>query len=263
MQVMSSEIRPRIAIPAPTLAQAEYNNRAWPQYAHAVEQAGGTPVQIPLSLGSAEIIKLANSCQGTLLPGSPADVNPAKYGRSPESETAPPDPARENMDELLLQDAYNLRKPLLTICYGTQSLNTWRTGTLVQHLLPLPVNHRAGKAVAVAHSVLIDPASRLAKLLSAHDGQPPAGPLHLDVNSSHHQAVDTPGDGLRIVAACPQDGVIEAVEGDLPAHFVLGLQWHPERSVEISAASRTIFRGFIEACSAWHLRPCLEPVSVD
>ncbi|HET9088584.1 MAG TPA: gamma-glutamyl-gamma-aminobutyrate hydrolase family protein [Acidobacteriaceae bacterium] len=257
---MSPDVRPRIAIPVPTLAQVDYNSRAWPQYALAVEQAGGTPVQLSLSLKPADIMKLANSCQGTLLPGSPADVNPAKYGRSPESETAPPDDARENMDELLLQDAYNLHKPLLTICYGTQSLNTWRTGTLVQHLLPVPVNHRAGKSVAVAHSVLIDPASRLARLLA--DPAVPAQPLHLDVNSSHHQAVDTLGDGLRIAAACPQDGVVEAVEGDLPSHFVLGLQWHPERSIEVSAASRILFRKFVEACSHWHVRPALEPLSL-
>ena len=40
--------------------------------------------------------------------------------------------------------------------------------------------------------------------------------IGLPVNSSHHQAVERPGDGLRVVARCPADNVIEAVEGTQP-----------------------------------------------
>jgi len=251
-----SNIRPRIAIPVPTLAQAEYNARSWPLYAAAVTLAGGDPVEVPLTLQPAEIARLVTGCQGILLPGSPADVNPAKYGEEREPETADADLARENVDELLLQDAHNLHKPLLTICYGTQSLNTWHTGTLVQHLLPMPVNHGAGRSVAVAHTIDIVPGSLLAKVLG--DGPEVAHTpdfLRLPVNSSHHQAVGIAGDGLRVVARCPQDGVVEAVEGQRHDHFVLGLQWHPERSVDTSVASRAIFQHFLAVCAAWQLRP--------
>jgi hypothetical protein len=50
--------RPRIGIPIPTLAQTEYNQRTWPQYAAAVAEAGGgkfellDPIFSPLSRGS-------------------------------------------------------------------------------------------------------------------------------------------------------------------------------------------------------------------
>lgn len=253
---MNLTARPRIAIPVPTLGQAEYNARAWPQYAAAVAQAGGDAVEIPLTLTPGEIATLATSCQGILLPGSPADVNPAKYGEERQPETASSDLARENVDELLLQDAHNLHKPLLTICYGTQSLNTWRTGTLVQHLIPMPVNHGAGKSVAVAHSVAVEPGSRLAEILEeSGELTHTADSLRLAVNSSHHQAVGIAGDGLRVVARCPQDAVVEAIEGRNPEHFVLGLQWHPERSSEHSAASRAIFRRFVQTCAVWRPRP--------
>lgn len=259
---MSSPADPRIAIPIPTLTQAAYNARSWPQYAAAIIQAGGEPVEVPLSLSSAEIAKLVTSCQGVLLPGSPADVNPAKYGAERQPETADADPARENVDELLLQDAHNLHKPLLTICYGTQSLNTWRTGTLVQHLLPMPVNHAAGKAVAVAHSVMIAPKSKLADIVGAcGELEETADVFRLSVNSSHHQAVGIAGDGLAVVARCSQDGVVEAIEGQGSDHFVLGLQWHPERSIEISEASRAIFRRFMQVCSAWRPRPVTESLA--
>src|SRR6185312_14147713 len=170
-----------------------------------------------------EIAKIATDCQGILLPGSPADVNPAKYGEERQPETNEADTARENADELLLQDAHNLHKPLLTICYGTQSLNVWRTGTVVQDLLPFPVNHRADRNVAIAHSVAINPSSRLAEITaSSPEITHTADFVRLGVNSSHHQAVGIVGDGLRVVARCPQDAVVEAIEGLQRGHFVLG-----------------------------------------
>jgi putative glutamine amidotransferase len=45
--------------------------------------------------------------------------------------------------------------------------------------------------------------------------------------------------------------VIEAVEGTAPEHFVLAVQWHPERSLE-EPASQAIFRALVEAARARH-----------
>ena len=126
---------------------------------------------------------------------------------------------------------------------GLQSLNVFRGGSLVQDLLPLPVNHSAGRKVAVAHTADIAPESLLGSLVKGealdHDGF-----LRLPVNSSHHQAIAEPGPGLRIVARCPEDGVIEAIETEFDPEnpwFFMAVQWHPERSTEISAASRALF----------------------
>jgi putative glutamine amidotransferase len=250
--------RPRIAIPVPTSTDLEYNQRSFPQYASAVECAGGEPVKIALTLDPAAIANLINTCQGVLLPGSPADVNPQKYGQDAIEATAPTDHARENVDELLIQDAHNLYKPILAICFGIQILNVWRGGTLVQDLTVLPVNHAAGGSVAVAHSVSVAPASVLGGLLTTDEAPLQDEFARLPVNSSHHQAIGIPGDGLRVSARCPQDGVIEAVEGgqsslpeDAEAHFVMGVQWHPERSYEISEASKAIFARFIAEAKAW------------
>ncbi len=248
--------KPRIAIPVPTSSDLEYNLKCWPQYASAVERAGGIPVEIPLSATPSEIANLASSCQGILLPGSPADVNPQKYGQEAEPATAPADLPRENVDELLLQDAHNLYKPLLGICFGLQVLNVWRGGTLVQDLTILPVNHAAGGSVAIAHAAAIAPASLLGSATDATEAPEQDAFLRLPINSSHHQAVGIPGDNLRVVARCPQDGVIEALEGGQSAengkdHFVLGIQWHAERSFEISPTSRAIFTRFVEAAAAW------------
>jgi putative glutamine amidotransferase len=74
------------------------------------------------------------------------------------------------------------------------------------------------------------------------------------VNSSHHQSADAPGEGLRVVARSAEDGIIEALEGTAPGHFVLAVQWHPERSVndgpEVAESAHAIFRAFIAAARA-------------
>ena len=62
-----------------------------------------------------------------LLPGSKADVDPSKFGAPRSPHTAGADPRRDAVDKLLLQNAYQLRKPVLGICYGLQSLNVYRS----------------------------------------------------------------------------------------------------------------------------------------
>jgi putative glutamine amidotransferase len=245
---------PRIAIPMPHSVDLEYAGRAIPQYERAVTLAGGEPVRIPLDRTAAEVMKMIESCDGVLLPGSNADVDPTRFKADRSPHTATADARRDAVDDLLLEDAYRHGKSVLGICYGLQSLNVFRGGSLVQHIpdcLPeetrAKVNHEAGKSVAVAHEVEIDPDSKLAKIVVACDNSATRGVLTLPVNSSHHQSADTIGERLRIVARCPDDGIIEAVEGTAPDHFVIAVQWHPERSVDHDPASRAIFRALIEA----------------
>jgi putative glutamine amidotransferase len=241
---------PRIAIPIPHSGDPDYAERSLPQYERAVEMAGGEPVRIPLDQSPAETMKLIEHCDAVLLPGSPADVDPAKYDAMRNILTAAADSKRDTVDELLLQDAYNMHKPILGICYGLQILNVYRSGTLVQHV-ESKINHEAGKKVAIAHTVEIDPTSKLAEISGV---QSSSGHAILPVNSSHHQSADVIGDGLRIVARCPEDGIIEAVEGTSPDHFVLAVQWHPERSVDDDEASRSIFKALVEAAKASHTK---------
>lgn len=236
-------MKPRIAIPLPHAADPEYAQRALPQYERAIEAAGGEPVRIPLDRTPAEVMKLIERCDAVLLPGSKADVDPAKFGVERHPKTADADPKRDTVDELLLQDAYNMRKPVLGICYGLQILNVYRSGTLVQHI-ESQVNHEAGKKVPIAHDVEIEPGSKLAEIT--------ADQRIISANSSHHQSADRIGDGLKITARCPEDGIIEALEGTAPDHFVIAVQWHPERSYDADENSRRLFRALVEAARRKH-----------
>ncbi len=157
-------VLPRIAIPVPHSTDREYAERSLPQYEHAIKEAGGEPVRIPLDQTPAQVMKLIEHCDAVLLPGSKADVDPAKYDAPRDPQTNPADAGRDMVDELLLQDAYNMRKPVLGICYGLQILNVYRSGTLTQHV-ESPVNHAAGRKVSVAHSIEVMPPSKLATIL--------------------------------------------------------------------------------------------------
>jgi len=287
---------PRIAIPMPHSANPEYSERAIVQYERAVEQAGGVPVRVPLDQTPSEVMKVIERCDAVLLPGSSADVDPSKFSAPRSPHAAAADPRRDTVDELLLQDAYNMRKPILGICYGLQSLNVYRTGSLIQHIpdflpedLRTRINHEAGRQVPVAHTVEIVADSKLAEILrgegaarenlaeparwkaslkenrEGHDFSradstaerngalaPEGEHLAIPVNSSHHQSANVTGDGLRVTARCPDDGIIEALEGTAPDHFVLGVQWHPERSVDDDEYSRAIFRALVQAAQERH-----------
>ena len=238
---MSEFLRPRIAIPVPH-SDAAYAGRALPQYERAVELAGGVPLKIPLDANTPEIEGLIESCGAILLPGSRADVDPVKYNEPRSPKTADADRKRDLVDELLLAEAYRARKPLLGICYGLQILNVYRAGSLVQHI-ESAVNHQAGRAVPVAHTVDLEASSKFAEIVKASGARMSGVP----VNSSHHQSAGRIGEGLRIVARCPEDGIVEAVEGTAADHFVLAVQWHPERSVDEDAVSRAIFSALVNA----------------
>lgn len=224
--------KPRIALTKPCCYDPEYNKSNVTHYRAAIEKSGGEAVMIDPSMPMDQIVRQMESCSAVLLSSSRADVNPKKYNAARHSTAADPDPLREAIDELLLRDAYNMRKPVLGICYGLQSLSVWRGGTLDQHV---------GAVHQQDHAVTVEPDSIL------YDA---VGKLVISVNSKHRQAVNAVNEGsdLRITARATEDGVIEAVEGTKGGrHFVLGLQWHPERDFHENEDSRNIFNHFIQA----------------
>jgi putative glutamine amidotransferase len=117
---------------------------------------------------------------------------------------------RDAFEFIALQSALERGLPILTVCKGTQVLNVALGGTL--HL-DIP-----GHDLPELKSHNVQP------LRFASDAT-----IRFDrVNSSHHQAIDRFGAGLRVEAWCASDGIVEQVRlENYP--FALGVQFHPER----------------------------------
>jgi putative glutamine amidotransferase len=239
--------RPRVGVPWRTAAEEAANRRAkMDKYLQAMERAGGEPVLLSLVSGAEYLKREAENLDAILLPGSPADIEPAHYGAKRHRATKDADPARERTDFALLEHMLAAGKPLLAICYGIQSMNVFLGGTLVQDI-PTELGTR------VCHSPENDElpgggeAPGAMHAASFESGRLPAlsGAVQAEVNSSHHQSVLAPGRGLRVTARAP-DGVIEAVEWTEGSNWVVGVQWHPER-MPGDALAQALFRDLVLA----------------
>jgi putative glutamine amidotransferase len=219
--------RPRIGVPWRTSEEErESNLPKIGNYLGAVERAGGQAVL--LSLADPEgLEKQIHSLDGFVLPGSPADVEPAEYGAANGGKSEPADVPRERTDKAILSHALEGQKPVLAICYGCQLLNVYLGGTLLQDLRSetgTQIPHRKRDTVPERgddpwHEVSFTSGSRLARMAGSPDAV---------VNSSHHQSIAKPGRQLRISGQA-SDGIVESVEWTGDANWVIGVQWHPER----------------------------------
>jgi len=217
---------PRIGVPFRSLddelAGAAKNHKIEFYYA-AVRRAGAEPVTLSLQSSPSALAEICAGLDAFVLPGSGNDVNPARYGQQPHPKTAATDAAREQTDQVLLDHSFASGKPVLAICYGNQSLNVYRGGSLVQDIPSEPGTHVAHTAPPGGeypeHDVSLVAGSVLASL---------SGSIQAHVNSSHHQSIRAPGDGLRVTAHAP-DGIIEGVEWTGDPNWIIGVQWHPER----------------------------------
>ena len=201
-------------------------------YEEALRAAGIEPVLI--SPDSA----VPQGTSGLLLMGG-SDVNPALYGEARQAETQESDDTRDDLECALIRDALARDLPLLAICRGVQILNVQHGGTLIQDLRTTDRHRRRTEVRGLpAHPVEIVPGTRLACI---------AGNARTwDVNSRHHQAIARLGEGLRISARDPEDGIVEAVERP-DKRFVVGVQWHPENMSPDDERQAKLFQAFAEA----------------
>jgi putative glutamine amidotransferase len=236
--------RPRVGIPWRTSGEeAELNLAKIKDYQDSVLAAGGEPVLLSLQHPN-DLQELLPTLDAFVLPGSPADVEPTQYGSVNRGKSAPADSSREKTDRAILKHALGEKKPVLAICYGCQLLNVYLGGTLVQDLrteTAMAIPHTKNDFVPQpsadpVHGATFDGASRLAKIALGVEAQ---------VNSSHHQAVEKVGEGLRVTAHAP-DGTIEGIEWTGDSNWIVGVQWHPERMFG-DAFSERLFRDFMAA----------------
>jgi len=206
-------------------------------YFSAVIAAGGLPVALPHAPELAA--EYLDAADGLLVTGGAFDVDPALWGGGAPHPKVTLKPGRTDFEMAATRAALAKNQPVLGICGGQQLLAVALGARLIQHIPdehPSDIPHeQPNPRTEPGHEVMIAPGTLLARI---------TGRTRMAVNSAHHQAVKSVGEGLLINATAP-DGLIEGIEA--PAHrFALGVQWHPEYSVD--AADPLILRAFVEAC---------------
>jgi putative glutamine amidotransferase len=238
--------KPRVGIPWRTSEEESKGVREkLDNYFAAVRRAGAEPTEISLNQPPEKLAAQMGGLDGFVLPGSPADVEPRRYSAERHERTKTLDPARDRTDSAILDHAIAAHKPVLGICYGCQILNVHQRGTLVQDIpaerpgreIHGNTDLAAGMAKGDAeHDATLARGSLLAKL---------AGSERAHINSSHHQAIDQPGQGLRVTARSVE-GIVEGVELEGAGQWVVGVQWHPERMPDDEFAQK-LFGEFVAA----------------
>lgn len=236
-------MRARIGITLDSEAAGGYAKLPWyalrQNYCDAILAAGGLP--LPLPHQPEAVADYLDMVDGVVITGGAFDVDPALFGAATRHATVTLKSARTAFEYALVQGALDRDLPILGICGGEQLLAVVLGGTLVQHIpdeIPGALAHeQPNPRTEPGHRVAATPGSLLVRA---------AGMSDFAVNSAHHQAVKTVGEGV-VVSGIAPDGVIEAIE--VPARrFVLGVQWHPE--YHIDAADGAILRAFVAAAEA-------------
>lgn len=230
-----------------TLSEAEAVDQVrWPlksgfdylkrQYFQAVLNAGGVPVLLPNVEHEGAAESLIDVIDGLLITGG-ADIHPGYFGQKPHKKLSRTTAARDKFELQAISLALKKEIPILGVCRGLQVLNVSFGGTLYQDLSCIPrriLRHTdPGQTGKVFHKVEVSRGSKLHRI---------TGRSSIEVNSSHHQAIDVPGEGLR-ATAFSTDGVIEGIE-HADFDFVIGVQWHPE-SIYRRTHSKRLFRVFV------------------
>ncbi|MEA4882688.1 MAG: gamma-glutamyl-gamma-aminobutyrate hydrolase family protein [Clostridia bacterium] len=236
-------MRPVCVVSADFEAEPKERCMLGADYVKAIHRAGGLPLIAPPVLDCADPKEAAmRTCEvagGLVLTGG-ADLNPRLFGQSPHPSLGSISPVRDEFEIALASAALSIGLPILAICRGMQVLNVAAGGGLIQDIQSSCQGAHAHAISAPrwhpTHSVSVEPGSALSRIL---------GEGVVWVNSFHHQAVQPVAPGFE-VTAWADDGIVEAIEKP-GAHFVIGVQWHPESLVERHPEFLKLFSEFVRA----------------
>jgi putative glutamine amidotransferase len=225
-----------------------------------VALAGGVPLTLPRVDGDF-LEDALDVCDGILLGGG-RDIDPSFYGQEPSKHLAQTEPRRDVFELELVSRALDRGMPILGACRGIQVLNVALGGTLVQDVAIRPEwarhpSDRGWKAWREVersslegeeevpphprHPISVEPGSRLHSALGVEE---------IEVDSFHHQALDSVAQDLRVTARAP-DGVVEAVELDGDS-WVLAVQWELQEEWRVDQRFLAPFVRLVEAARGSH-----------
>jgi putative glutamine amidotransferase len=186
-----------------------------------------------------------DALDGLLLQGG-ADMSPKSYGEAPLSPAWAGDEVRDQYEIELFHEFVVQGKPVFGICRGHQVINVALGGKLYQDITtqcPDKHAHRDdAKYENYFHDLRVLPNTWLSRIYpNIHTCR---------INTIHHQAIKSLGEGLVAEAMSEPDGIVEAIRWEGHS-FVVGVQWHPEFIDPADPSlidSRPLLRAFLSAC---------------
>ena len=194
-------------------------------FVEGVKDAGGIPIILPI--GDQEMANHYISIIDKLILTGGQNVDPKFYGEPKAIDSDDYHLQRDIFELALIKEAINQKKPIFSVCRGTQLFNVAMGGTLYQdiedHWQDCSAEYTSQRLVTEPDTVLREIYGEISH-----------------INSFHHQSIKDLAPNLKIAAHDPQDGIIEAVMSTDDTAF-LGVQWHPELLLENRPKDKNLF----------------------
>lgn len=221
-------------------------------YIDGISDAGGLP--IIMTYDYEKIDDYLAIIDGLMVVGGYMDIHPKRYNEEYIHPTVKLNLTRENFEYEFVKRALKTNLPIFGICNGMQLISVLHGGKIIQHILDEKnfmdhdqseypdnckyIDHEQSHFTEFKeygnpyHDINIEKNSQFYQIVQNEK---------FATNSSHHQAIKSVGDDLKVVAKA-DDGIIEAFEK--PNHpFCIGVQWHPE--FQTSPADKKLFKEFV------------------
>ncbi|AND79297.1 gamma-glutamyl-gamma-aminobutyrate hydrolase family protein [Streptococcus pantholopis] len=223
--------KPIIGITANQRPNPEAKEISWSYvpsgFVNGVKAVGGLPLVLPV--GNPKTAPDYVSMIDKLILIGGQNVDPSFYGERNQASDDDFFKERDIFELALIEETVKQKKPIFSVCRGTQLMNVALGGSLYQDI----ENHWQDRpADYLSHNMVIKEDSKLADIYGSASS----------INSFHHQSINHLASELRVIAEDPKDGTIEAVESIDPRMRFLGVQWHPELLYETRKEDLELFR---------------------
>ena len=155
------------------------------------------------------------------------NVDPKFYGEPKTIDSDDYHLQRDLFELALIKEAIKQKKPIFSVCRGTQLFNVAMGGTLYQDIK----GHWQDSSVEYTTQRLVTKPDNILREIYGEISH---------INSFHHQSIKDLAPNLKIAAYDPKDGIIEAVMSTDDVAF-LGVQWHPEFLFENRPKDKNLF----------------------
>ena len=194
-------------------------------FVEGVKDAGGIPIILPI--GDQDMASHYISIIDKLILTGGQNVDPKFYDEAKTIDSDDYHLQRDIFELALIKEAIKQKKPIFSVCRGTQLFNVAMGGTLYQdiedHWQDCSAEYTTQRLVTEPDTVLREIYGKISH-----------------INSFHHQSIKDLAPNLKIAAHDPKDGIIEAVTSTDDIAF-LGVQWHPEFLFENRPKDKNLF----------------------